>query len=73
MYAGRDSRGVACNADAPLSFTFGAQLARVDALSRFSNVLELVTCHLVRHKSAEMPPKVPFHFFSFCPTTNPRF
>lgn len=36
-----------------------------DALSRFSNILEFITCHLIRHKSAEMPPKVPFHFFLF--------
>jgi hypothetical protein len=35
------------------------------ALSRFSNILELITCHLLRHKSAEMPPKVPFRFFLF--------
>lgn len=27
------------------------------ALSRFSNILELITCHLIRPKSAEMPPK----------------
>jgi hypothetical protein len=29
------------------------------ALSRFSNILEFITCHLIRHKSARMPPKVP--------------
>jgi hypothetical protein len=27
------------------------------ALSRFSNILEFITCRLIRHKSAEMPPK----------------
>lgn len=29
------------------------------ALSHFSNILEFITCHLIRHKSAGMPPKVP--------------
>lgn len=53
----------------PLSFyPFESTLNGQDedhALSHFSNILELITCHLIRHKSAEMPPKVPVRFFLF--------
>jgi hypothetical protein len=54
----------------PLSFypfesTLNGQHEDHAALSQFSNILEFITCRLIRHKSAEMPPKVRlFQFFS---------
>lgn len=64
--AGRDSSS-GLESGAPLSLTPLSALNEQHehhALSRFfpPNILELITCHLIRHKSAEMPPKVPFHF-----------
>jgi hypothetical protein len=68
-YSLESSQGWATGWAGPLSFypfesTLNGQ-HEDHALFYFSNILEFITCHLIRHKSAEMPPKVPVRFFLF--------